>query len=294
MRESKSLTAWVADSPSGTEAEAMPPKPTVPLELRRGPFTVAQARRAGLARWHLEGASWRRVGRGLYVWAELSETPAQKLEAAQLRLGASAAFSGKTAAWLHGLDIAPCDPIETIFDGGEVVIRRGFRTTSLVRTLFDLSRRLSLVEAVVMADMALHAELVDRIELSNWIDSNRGRQGVRAARRVLDLAEAGTESPMETRLRMLLVLNGLPRPDVQATLRDDGGAFLGRPDLYYREHKLGIEYDGEFHRLSLVEDNRRQNRLLSAGISLLRFTASDVLRRPAGVLAQVRDVVIKR
>jgi hypothetical protein len=274
--------------------KAMPPKPTVPIELKRGPFTVAQARRAGLARWHLEGASWRRVGRGLYVWAELSETPAQKLEAARLRLPAPAAFSGKTAAWLHGLEVVPCDPIEAILDGGEVVVRRGFRTTSMMRTLFDLSRRLSLVEAVVVADMAFHAGLVDKDEFSSWIGYRKGRQGVRAARRVLDLVESATESPMETRLRMLLVLNGLPRPEVQVTLRDERGVFLGRPDLFYRDHKLGLEYDGEFHRLSLVEDNRRQNRLLTAGIRLLRFTAADVLRRPGGVVAQVRDMLITR
>jgi hypothetical protein len=273
---------------------AMPPKPAVPSELRHRPFTVSEARRAGLARWHLEGASWRRVGRGLYVWAGLAETPAQKLEAARLRLPASAAFSGKTAAWLHGLDVAPCDPIETVLDGRDVVVRRGFRTTSLARTLFDLSRHLSLAEVVVVADMALHAGLIQRTELSNWIDSSKGRKGVRAARRVLELAEAGAESPMETRLRMLLVLNGLPRPEVQVTLRDEGGAFLGRPDLFYSEHKLGVEYDGETHRVSLVEDNRRQNRLLMAGFKLLRFTAADVLRRPAGVLAQVRGMVITR
>ena len=272
----------------------MPPKPAVPSELRHGPFTVSEARRAGLARWHLEGASWRRVGRGLYVWAELAETPVQKLEAARLRLPASAAFSGKTAAWLHGLDVPPCDPIETTLDGGEAVLRRGFRTTSMVRTLFDLSRRLRLVEAVVIADMALHAGLIERIELSTWIDSRKGCKGVRAARRVLELAEAGAESPMETRLRMLLVLNGLPRPEVQVILRDEGGAFLGRPDLFYREHKLGVEYDGETHRVSVAEDNRRQNRLLVAGFKLLRFTAADVLRRPASVLAQVRGMVITR
>jgi very-short-patch-repair endonuclease len=99
---------------------------------------------------------------------------------------------------------------------------------------------------------------------------------------------------METRLRMLLVLNGLPRPEVQVTIRDDRGSFLGRPDLYYREHRLGLEYDGETHRASLVEDNRRQNRLLMAGIRLLRFTAADVLRRPDRVLAQVRDLLLKR
>ena len=99
---------------------------------------------------------------------------------------------------------------------------------------------------------------------------------------------------METRLRMLLVLNGLPRPEVQVTIRDRSGGFVGRPDLYYSDHRLGLEYDGGTHRVSLVDDNRRQNRLLTAGVRLLRFTSSDVLRHPEGVLAQVRDMLIKR
>jgi hypothetical protein len=206
------------------------------------------------------------------------------------------AFSGKTAAWLHGLDV-PCDPIETIrpeVDDCDVVVRRGFRTTSLPRTIFDLSSRLSLVEAVVVADQALHLRLSSRAELSGWINSRSGRKGVRRARQVIDLAEVGAESPMESRLRMLLVLNGLPPPELQVTIRDEEGAPLGRPDLYYREQRLGIEYDGDTHRASLVEDNRRQNRLLAAGVRLLRFTASDVLRRPEGVLSQVRDMLAAR
>ena len=68
---------------------------------------------------------------------------------------------------------------------------------------------------------------------------------------------------------------------VQVTVRDEKGG-------------LGIEYDGKTHRASLVEDNRRQNRLLMAGVRLLRLTASDVLRRPDSVLAQVREVLLRR
>src|ERR1700693_5733536 len=159
-------------------------------------------------------------------------------------------------------------------------MRRGFRTTSLARTLWDLSRRLSLVEAVVITDMALQAGLIRHSALNQFVDRGAGRKGVDTARRVLQLAGGPSESPMETRLRMLLVLNGLPRPEVQTTIRDERGSFLGRPDLYYREHRLGVEYDGETHRASLVEDNRRQNRRLLAEIRLLRFTGADVLRRP--------------
>ena len=284
--------------------------PFVTPELTRGPFTVAEARRAGLARWHLEGASWRRLAHGRYVWAAFVEAPPLNLAAARLRLPASAAFSGKTAAWLHGLDIAPCEPIEMILPGrgsgwekgsvrvrrdaldeSEVVVRRGFRTTSLLRALSDIGRNLTLVEAVVIAALALHARLIKRSDLSKWVDQRAGRKGVGAMRQVLEFAEAGAESPMETRLRMLLVLNGLPRPEVQVTIRDEAGSVIGRPDLYYREHRLGLEYDGETHRASLVEDNRRQNRLLLADVRLLRFTASDVLRRANSVVIQVQDAL---
>jgi very-short-patch-repair endonuclease len=229
----------------------------------------------------------------VYAWAAIAVTPALRLEAFRLRMPESAAFSGRTAAWLHGLDVAPCEPVEIELDSRDAVLRRGFRATSLLRTLFDLSRRLSLVEAVVVLDMALHARLVQRSELSGWIESSGGRKGIAAARRVLELANSDAESPMETRLRILLVLNGLPRPEVQVPLHDSRGLFLGRPDLYYRENRLALEYDGETHRTSLVVDNRRQNRLQMAGIRLLRFTASDVLRRPDSVLAQVRDTLRK-
>lgn len=277
--------------------DGMPRRPLVPRELTNGPFTLAEARLAGLTRWHLQGSSWRRLRPGTYAWVGLSETPALRLEAVRLNRPASAAFSGKTAAWLHGLDVAPLEPIETVlagFDDCDVVIRRGFRTTSLPRTIFDLSWRLSLVEAVVVADQALHSGLVSRTDLSDWIDGRVRRKGVQLARRVLELAEAGAESPMETRLRMLLVLNGVPRPELQVTIRDERGSFIGRPDLFYRQQRLGIEYDGDTHRGSLVEDNRRQNRLLAAGVRLLRFTSADVMRKPDSVVSQVRDMLAAR
>jgi len=97
--------------------------------------------------------------------------------------------------------------------------------------------------------------------------------GVANFRQAISYAEPGTKSPMESRLRMLLVLGGLPRPQAQVSLHDRQGHFLGRPHLYYPDCRLAIEYDGGVHRDRLAEDNRRQNRLISDGIRLLRFTA---------------------
>lgn len=99
---------------------------------------------------------------------------------------------------------------------------------------------------------------------------------------------------METRLRMLLVLAKLPRPEAQVSIRDAQGHFLGRPDLLYPRERLAIEYDGGKHRDRLVDDNRRQNRLISAGFRILRFTAPDVYGTPDSLVMQVRHALAAR
>lgn len=92
-------------------------------------------------------------------------------------------------------------------------------------------------------------------------------------------------------MRMLLVSRGLPRPEAQVPIFDRFHRFLGRPDLYYREQRLGLEYDGATHRDSLAEDDRRQNRLLDAGVRLLRFTAGDIYNAPDLVVNLVRNAL---
>ncbi len=281
--------------------------PLVPPELTNGPFTLVEARQAGLTRRQLQGASWRRVGSGLYVWAPLGDKPALLLEAVHRRLPAAAAFSGQTAAWLHGLDLPPCDPVEVTIPEAcgipgragmvvrraelayqDIVERHGMRATSSVRTLADLSHRLPLIEAVVAMDMALHREAVALGQLQAYLGAHPRRKGVARLRRVLELAEPASESAMETRLRLLLVLAGLPRPEALVSLHDERGRFLGRPDLYYRAQRLAVEYDGVTHCDSLLEDNCRQNRLINVGFPLLRFAAADVHRTPDSIVAVVQ------
>ena len=219
----------------------------------------------------------------------------------------TAVFSGRTAAWLHGLDLPACDPVEVTLPLGspslrlmgiavrrsdvsasETVTRRGYRTTSMVRTLADLGRRLPLVEAVAALDMALHQRLLKSDALGLWVDTHPRYPGIRRLRRTIELAEPAAESVMESRLRLLLILAGLRPPRTQVSLRDEYGLFLARPDLYYPDARLAIEYDGASHRESLAADNRRQNRLIDAGYRLLRFTAADVLSTPDSVVALVR------
>ncbi len=167
--------------------------------------------------------------------------------------------------------------------------------TTPLRTCFELTRREPLVEAVVAADAMLHADLVTLEELRAYVEEREGTGGVRNARKAATIAEPKTESPMESRLRMVLLEAGLPRPRVQEELLDSRGRVVARPDLAYPSARLGIEYDGVTHRESLAEDNRRQNMLLREfGVVLLRYTAVDVYNRAATIVEDVRSVLAQR
>ncbi|MDQ2923784.1 MAG: hypothetical protein M3Q90_05760 [Candidatus Dormibacteraeota bacterium] len=69
---------------------------------------------------------------------------------------------------------------------------------------------------------------------------------------------------------------GYPTRKRKSPFHDSAGRFLGRPDLYYPDRRLGLEYGGATYRDSLVADNRRQNRPVNAGFRMLRFTAADI------------------
>ncbi len=278
----------------------------VPPELRHGPFVVSEARAVGLEWRNLQSQAWRRISRGQYVWSALREDIELELRAVADRLPSEYAFSGATAAWLHGLNMDPVDPIEATVPRAlpvraraglrlrraslheeDVVVYRGFRSTSPMRTVCDLASRRDRVESVVAIDMSLHAGLVQTAELAREVDRRIGTKGVRLLRRAVSLADARAESPMETRVRVQLVAARLPVPAVQAELHDAHGQFLARVDLLYADERLVIEFDGQNHRDRLAADLKRQNALINAGYHVLRFTASDVWT-PGAIPAAVR------
>jgi len=112
LGQSPGLTAGVPFAWPGAHDRSVGRAPRVPVELTNRPFDLEDARRHGLTKHHLAGATWRRIGPGFYAWRDIADSPMVVLLAAQRRLVDSAVFSGRTAAWLHGLDMAPCDPVE--------------------------------------------------------------------------------------------------------------------------------------------------------------------------------------
>ncbi|TMC53196.1 MAG: DUF559 domain-containing protein [Chloroflexi bacterium] len=273
-------------------------RPRIPPQLKGRPFSLDEARAAGLTLDMLSGRSWLRLGSELYCWSGLREDPWQLLLAWRAYLPPEAVFTGLTAAWLYRLDVDPVHPIEVVvpFRSGvrsrpglnvrrcglamsHVTTVRGMRATTIARTLRDLCRRVAPVEALIAIDGALRLRLIDKVTLTR--------------QHSLGALAAPAESPMETRLRWLLLQAGLPQPEVQAELRDTAGRFLGRADLFYPAARLVVEYDGTSHRERLVEDNRRQNLLINAGFRILRFTATDVHQRSEVVVAQVRSALVR-
>ena len=210
---------------------------------------------------------------------------------------------------MFGLDLDPVEPVEIIvpldssirsragvgvrrceLSARDVTTIRGLRVTEVNRTLRDLCLRLPAVDALIAIDMAVHLGLTDAKDLRKHADAASGGAGAQRLRSLASHA-AAAESPMETRLRWLLIQAGLPCPEVQTNLRDRCQRFLGRADLYYAAARLILEYDGANHRDRLVDDNRRQNLLINAGFRILRFTATDIHQRPEVLVAQVQSAL---
>ena len=102
------------------------------------------------------------------------------------------------------------------------------------------------------------------------------------------------DSPPESRLRLCLVLAGLPEPACNVDLGDDS-FFIATPDLAYLVYRLLLEYEGDHHRTDRAQwqkDIRRERQLRKAGFEVQRITA-ETLRRPRELVDDVHALLVK-
>jgi very-short-patch-repair endonuclease len=99
---------------------------------------------------------------------------------------------------------------------------------------------------------------------------------------------------MESRIRMAIVLAGLPLPVSQHPVAVAGRTFL--LDLAYPEALLGIEYNGAEHLRPdrALRDLEREQLLVAAGWRILRFRAASALHHPRTIAARVRHELSAR
>ncbi|MFY1635837.1 DUF559 domain-containing protein [Solwaraspora sp. WMMB335] len=300
---------------------------TVPPQLSVEPFSGSRAIAAGLVtRRMLNGPAWRHLLHDVYVHTDSYDPDDHRMWclAVAARLPRNAAIYGLSAAYLWGVDLLPHrkravpvyvavpnkarpDPhpriryANLILDlDNDITSLTGMPVTTEVRTAFDLGRSLPRADALVALDAILRRRTCTTAALAAYVDVHPGRRGVRQVRELLTLAEPLSESPMESRLRLLLHDAGLPKPTPQYEIRSpasNGGVrFVARVDLAYPQWKIAIEYEGDHHRARAVfrRDVTRFNALRAAGWLALRFTADDVLRRSGQLVQTVRQAIAER
>jgi uncharacterized protein DUF559 len=172
---------------------------------------------------------------------------------------------------------------------GDTTRRGGMPVTTPARTWRDLAAVLRPSALLAVSDQVL-ARWCSRRDLEQQLASRPTGRGSARARAVLPVADPRAESPMESVLRWLVHEAGLPPPELQHVVRDAHGRTTARADLAWPDRRLLVEFDGDVHRQRdvFVNDLRRQNRLVAAGWTVLRFTSADVLGRPDDVIAEIR------
>lgn len=250
----------------------------------------------------------------VYVVAGAPRTWQQRVLAAVLAAGPCAAASHRAAAWLWDLlegrteivELSVLYPRAPRLAGvvvhrsldlvpSVITRRQGIPVTNPLRALVDLG---AVVPPQLVAD-ALERGLVQRrfsiasVERARAGIAKPGRNGSGVLRGVLDrraLEAASPDSLLEPRMATLLKAALLPPAVFQFDVLVNG-LFVARVDFAYPNQRLAIEVDGWESRATsaaMQADLDRQNALVQAGWTVLRFTWADVVRRPHKVATAVR------
>lgn len=277
-------------------------------DLRR-PFLGSEAIADGLLRKHQLRSRFESVLPGVYVPRAAQLTLRDRAHAAWLWSRRQGIIMGTTAAALHGSKwVDTGSPVEILWSNARPP--RGVRTftaqllagegmtlgclplTTPERTGFDIGRRRPTGPTVAAMDALLRATGVRPDDIARIALRHPGVRGLRQLETVLDLVDAGAQSPKETWLRLLLVAGGLPRPTTQIPVRGAMSAFY--LDMGWEELMVAVEYDGEHHRTDrwqYTKDIRRLEEIASLGWIIVRVVAGD---RPAEILRRVREALQRR
>jgi hypothetical protein len=147
---------------------------------------------------------------------------------------------------------------------------------------------------VVVADGLIKAGHTSPDLLIEAAAQSSGR-GCRLARRAASLAREGVDSPQETRLRLLVVLAGLPEPRVNMIIRAPDGSWRRRYDMAYDYLRLILEYDGRQHAEDTgqwLTDIFRREELDQIRWRLVIVTSDGIYREPLRTLERVRDALL--
>ncbi|NJP35010.1 DUF559 domain-containing protein [Micromonospora thermarum] len=175
----------------------------------------------------------------------------------------------------------------------EPVLVRGLPCVPAARCAVDLARTVRRMDALPVLDAAIRSGAVAKEDLAAEVPLHRALRGVRQARELVPLADGRAECRQESQLRLVLIDGRLPWPEPQLWVFDGDGFPRYRLDLGYREHRIGVEYDGASHldRDRLRYDRTRVNWLDASGWRMRYFTDRDLYHRPSHIIATVRTAL---
>ncbi|MFY0407984.1 DUF559 domain-containing protein [Solicola sp. PLA-1-18] len=260
----------------------------------------------------LRGPQVRRLWRGVYVAAGVELSFWDWLCACFLVLPLDAAASHTTALRVYGIDLGRPWPLHFSTNTAAVCEHREIRLhrrvgrlhTQIVRqirvlgpdrTVLDCARLLNPVQLIQAMEALIHAGWTTRDQLAAYLTTCH-LDGVVRARRAFVLVREGSESVMETLLRLMIVFARLPEPACNADIRDARGRFVARGDLVLARWKVLVEYDGWQHERDAgqrAHDLRRREDLEAAGWRLVVVTVDD-LKDPHRVVRRVHAALTSR
>ncbi len=280
-----------------------------------GVFTAAQARGDGWTgrqnRRRLTAGRWQYVaGRAMAVPSATGWTGFQLALAAQLTFSA-AVTTHLTAGELHGFPIetdarshvtamgvhrasrnmvihrVPIQSDDVVCLDGLVMLTNPARTALDCLSIMDSEKGLRLWSWVSSR------QILDARLLRRRIAERSGRPGVVHLRTLLELVENGAVSAAEYRCHQILHEAGIGGWSAGATIRDEAGV-IAVADILFARQRLVVEIDGyaaHSSKNAFIRDRRRQNRLVAAGYTILRFTWDDLEHHPLAVIRRIRQAL---
>jgi very-short-patch-repair endonuclease len=163
------------------------------------------------------------------------------------------------------------------------------------RTAFDLLSTLPWTQARSLWGWLTARRILDLTDLRSGIAGRRGMAGTPQLRRLLHVSATGSISPAEDVVHGLMRAAGLRgwRANVPVMVN---GRVIAIVDVLFEAARLVLEIDGwatHSSREAFQRDRVRQNDLVLAGFTVLRFTWQQLTREPEAVIRAIRAALAR-
>lgn len=165
---------------------------------------------------------------------------------------------------MHGVQFRTWNNTDTT---GNTIEVAGILCSSPEATFAQLSRELTLEELIILGDSIVcrnpQLRRGSKQAISRYLRDCQPFRGHRSCLKALSQVRENTDSPAETKLRIMLRRYGFPDPEINHQLETSQSHYF--LDMAYPEYKIGIEFNGQHHHQQIAHDWDRSNMIQSHG-----------------------------